>query len=308
MDARQKFWVVIPAAGSGSRFASGSAQTLPKQYLQLAGRTVLEWALAPFLARRDLQRIVVVLSPADSYWQTLAVAQHPRILAVAGGPERVDSVRNGLRALSSQDPAPASRDGAPGAARERTARNFSPQQCAHENDWVLVHDAARPCLTDSDLERLIDSLRDDPVGGLLALPLADTLKRADAQDRVRQTVPREQLWRALTPQMFRHGVLMRALDAAAHAAHEAASPERAGRPVGSAASAAPTDESSAVELLGLRPRLVRGRADNLKITLPQDLALASCILSAAAAQQAPCAAGREPPSTTATGPENKGKR
>jgi len=253
-----KFWVVIPAAGSGSRFArGGSAEALPKQYLRLGDRTVLEWALAPFLARQDIHRIVVVLSADDNYWPSLTVARDPRISIAPGGQQRSESVSNGLSAISPRHSIP----------RPAPAPDAAADDCADEDDWVLVHDAARPCLAASDLQLLMESLREDPVGGLLAVPLADTLKRGDAEDRVRQTVPREQLWRALTPQMFRYGLLLRALNAAAHAAPGAAI----------------TDESAAVELLGLRPRLVHGRADNLKITLPQDLALAERILGAASA-------------------------
>jgi 2-C-methyl-D-erythritol 4-phosphate cytidylyltransferase len=206
----------------------------PKQYLQLAGRSVIEWALAPFLERADCEHIVVVLAQQDRHWPELTLARHhPKITTAIGGAERVDSVRAGLRALVS---------------------------LANEDDWVLVHDAARPCLRATDLSRLIDELADDGVGGLLAAPVVDTLKRADASDRVQATVPRESLWRALTPQMFRYGVLDRAL----HAARDS--------------TAAPTDEAQAVEALGLQPRLVRGDPDNIKITLPEDIERAARLL------------------------------
>ena len=205
----------------------------PKQYLQLAGRTVLEWAIAPFLERADCERIVVVIAENDPHWSKESLARHPRISTSLGGAERVDSVRAGLRALVS---------------------------LADEDDWVLVHDAARPCLRATDLSRLIDELADEGVGGLLGVPVVDTLKRADASDRVQATVPRESLWRALTPQMFRYGVLDRAL--------------RAARDSG----AAPTDEAQAVEALGLQPRLVRGDPDNIKITLPEDIERAARLL------------------------------
>jgi 2-C-methyl-D-erythritol 4-phosphate cytidylyltransferase len=226
-----KHWVVVPAAGSSRRMAGSGP---PKQYLQLAGRSVIEWALRPFLDRTDCERIVVVLAEQDRHWSEMPLARHPKISTAIGGGERVDSVRAGLRALVA---------------------------LANESDWVLVHDAARPCLRATDLSRLIDQLADDDVGGLLAAPVVDTLKRADASDRVQATVSRDSLWRALTPQMFRYGLLDRAL----HAVH--------------AASSTPTDEAQAVEALGLQPRLVPGDPDNLKITLPEDIERAARVLA-----------------------------
>lgn len=225
-----KYWAVVPAAGSSRRMAGA---TLPKQYLQLAGRTVIEWAIAPLLERADCERVVVVLAGQDRHWQELPVARHPKIVTATGGVERVDSVRAGLRALASQ---------------------------ATERDWVLVHDAARPCLRAADLNRLIVELGDDSVGGLLSAPVVDTLKRGDASDRVQETVSRASLWRALTPQMFRYAVLDRAL----RAADETRS--------------TPTDEAQAVEALGLQPRLVSGDPDNIKITLPEDVERAARLL------------------------------
>jgi 2-C-methyl-D-erythritol 4-phosphate cytidylyltransferase len=224
-----KYWVIVPAAGSSRRMAAAT----PKQYLPLRGRTVLEWALEPFLAWPECAGIVVVLAANDTFWPRLAIAD-TRVTAAIGGDERADSVLQGLRALSAR---------------------------AHADDWVLVHDAARPCLTSEDLRRLVGELHGDDVGGLLSAPLVDTLKRADADERVAETVPRAGLWRALTPQMFRYGVLERALNRAREQ-HVAV-----------------TDESSAVELLGLRPRLVGGRADNIKVTVPADLELASRMLA-----------------------------
>jgi 2-C-methyl-D-erythritol 4-phosphate cytidylyltransferase len=209
------------------------ASSAPKQYLQLAGRSVIEWALAPFLERPDCERVVVVIAEQDRQWAEHPLARHPKISTAIGGAERVDSVRAGLRALVA---------------------------LANEDDWVLVHDAARPCLRATDLSRLIDELAGDAVGGLLGAPVVDTLKRADASDRVEATVSRDSLWRALTPQMFRYGVLDRALRAAQNAG------------------AAPTDEAQAVEALGLQPRLVRGDPDNIKITLPEDIERAERLL------------------------------
>lgn len=207
----------------------------PKQYVELAGRTLLEWAIAPLLAQEAIERVVVALAAHDPYWSENSLAREPRVSTTIGGAERADSVRAALSAL----------------ARD-----------AHADDWVLVHDAARPCLSAHDVAQLIDALANDDVGGLLATPVVDTLKRADDQGFVAETVSRTGLWRALTPQMFRYGVLDRALNAAV---------ERG---------ATVTDEAQAVELLGLRAKLVEGDADNLKITMPPDLERAARILAA----------------------------
>ncbi|HEX7116228.1 MAG TPA: 2-C-methyl-D-erythritol 4-phosphate cytidylyltransferase [Steroidobacter sp.] len=220
---------MVPAAGQARRMGG----TTPKQYLQLAQRSVIEWALAPFLEHPSCEGIVVVIAADDRHWPQLEVSRHPKIRSAPGGLERMDSVRSGLQAL---------------AAR------------AQERDWVLVHDAARPCLAAGELDRLIGQLRNEEVGGLLAIPVVDTLKRADADERVSETVSRTALWRALTPQMFRYGVLERALTQAAMAGQ------------------AVTDEAQAVEALGLKPRLVRGDPDNIKITLTEDLARAELVL------------------------------
>ena len=227
-------WVVIPAAGS-SRRMGGAA---PKQYLTLAGRSVLEWSTQPFLEREECAQIVVVLAADDGYWSQTPLAKDARILTVRGGAERVYSVLAGLNALAHR---------------------------ADAEDWVLVHDAARPCLSAADLERLLTTLSDDGVGGLLAAPLVDTLKRADAGNRVQETVSRDLLWRALTPQMFRYAMLKRALtDAVTN-------------------NVAVTDEAQAVEGLGLHPKLVTGDPDNIKITVPADLQRAERILRARSA-------------------------
>jgi 2-C-methyl-D-erythritol 4-phosphate cytidylyltransferase len=226
----RKFWVIVPAAGSARRMGAA----VPKQYLPLAGRTVIEWSLAPLLAHPHSAGIVVALSVQDQHWSQMALAREAKIVTTTGGAERMDSVLAGLEVLRSR---------------------------AAPYDWVLVHDAARPCLAAADLDRLLEALQDDAVGGLLAAPVVDTLKRADEGGRVEQTVARERLWRALTPQMFRRDVLYRALiDARARGI-------------------AVTDEAQAVEALGLQPKLVPGDADNIKITLPEDLARAERILS-----------------------------
>lgn len=221
MSAR--FWLVIPAAGIGARMAADR----PKQYLQVAGRSILEHTLQRFLDHPALRGVVVSLAADDPYWPALAVASDPRIRRAAGGRERADSVLAGLETLKNE-----------GAA---------------DDDWVLVHDAARPNLALEDLQRLLDSLADDPVGGLLAVPARDTLKRAGADGRVQETVDRSVIWQAYTPQMFRLGTLRQALAQALRA------------------QVAITDEASAMEWSGLAPRLVEGRADNLKVTRPEDL-------------------------------------
>lgn len=229
----------MPAAGTGRRFGGDT----PKQYLLLAGARVIERALAPFVADARCQGIVVAIDAADTQFNALPVAQDPRLRVVAGGARRCDSVRNALAAIAAGD----------GAVDE---------------DWVLVHDAARPCISRPDIDHLLSALQHDEVGGLLAVPLADTIKRAAADGastsdtpRVADTPPRTGLWRALTPQMFRAGLLREALRVAAVAGRE------------------PTDEAQAVEWLGHAPRLVAGDPGNLKITAPADLELAAAWLA-----------------------------
>jgi 2-C-methyl-D-erythritol 4-phosphate cytidylyltransferase len=217
------FWVVIPAAGIGSRMRADR----PKQYLQLAGRTILEHTLDCFLDHPRLKGLVLSLAADDPFWPALPCATYPRIQRVEGGAERADSVLAGLLRLV--------------------------ELGAQEGDWVLVHDAARPNLARSDLDRLLAELADDPVGGLLAVPARDTLKRIGADGRVAETVDRSLIWQAYTPQMFRFAALHRALADAL------------------VAGVAVTDEASALEWAGQAPRLVEGRADNLKITRPEDL-------------------------------------
>lgn len=223
----------MPAAGSGRRFGGDTA----KQYLQLAGARVIEHALAPFLADAACAGIVVAVDAADATFGTLAAARDARVRRVAGGARRCDSVRQALAAVAAGD-----------------------------DEWVLVHDAARPCIARADVQRLLDEVAAEPAGGLLAVPLSDTLKRAtpagaDGPPRVARTPSREGLWRALTPQMFRLGVLRAALDAAQAAGRE------------------PTDEAQAVEWQGFAPRLVAGDPGNIKITSPPDLALAGAWLA-----------------------------
>jgi 2-C-methyl-D-erythritol 4-phosphate cytidylyltransferase len=237
-----RYWLVMPAAGVGRRFGTSK----PKQYAMLQGRSVIEWALAPFLADPSCAGAVVVLATEDPYWAEIAArvgkpAAGPSLIVAQGGAERSHTVRNGLGAL---------------AAR------------ADRDDWVLVHDAARPCLAPEDLQQLLARVGSHPVGGLLATPAADTLKRAKgAPDptghyEIEQTVDRAGLWRALTPQMFRYQMLCDALDSA----------HGAGR--------LPTDEAQALEWTGRQPVLVQGSAANIKITSADDLLLAGALLGA----------------------------
>lgn len=224
----QKFWGVIPAAGVGARMGADR----PKQYLDLLGKTVIEHTLERLLAAELFAGIAVSVSPEDPYWPELAISRHPLVHTARGGKERADSVNNGLVFL---------------------------ERMADADDWVLVHDAARPCVHVHDIRKLATVLSDDAVGGILAQPVHDTLKRVE-DGAILETVDRRQIWRALTPQMFRLGALHQALnDAAAR-----------GQMV--------TDEASALELMGQRPRIVEGRPDNIKITRPEDLPLAAFYL------------------------------
>jgi 2-C-methyl-D-erythritol 4-phosphate cytidylyltransferase len=225
-------WAIVPAAGHGARFRSD----LPKQYTLLLGRPLLSWTLRALLAEPRIDGIVVPLARGDTRWRGLPEFADPRIRRCTGGARREHSVACGLDALEND---------------------------ARDTDWVLVHDAARPCLRRHDLELLFGALDADPVGGLLAVPVSDTLKRADSEQRVCATVARDRLWRALTPQMFRRGPLRRALRLCLERDRSV------------------TDEASAIESLGLQPRLVRGRADNIKVTNPEDAALAEAILRSA---------------------------
>lgn len=220
-----RYWALVAAAGSGQRMGGER----PKQYLRLAGRCILEHSLDKLLALPMVAGVVVVLAAADDHWPALRYRTHRPLLTAVGGRERCQSIANGLQALA---------------------------ELAAADDWVLVHDAARPCVRRSDLERLVTSLTDDPVGGLLAVPVRDTLKRADASGRVQSTEPRSGLWHAQTPQLFRYALLREALAAALAAGHTV------------------TDEAAALEALGYSPRLVEGHYDNLKITTPEDLILA----------------------------------
>ncbi|MEI8208712.1 MAG: 2-C-methyl-D-erythritol 4-phosphate cytidylyltransferase [Methylococcales bacterium] len=218
-----KFWAVVPAAGVGKRMNADR----PKQYLELAGKTVIEHTVYRLLSADVFAAVAVAISAEDPYWPELGISEHEKIITAAGGKERADSVLSALKSI---------------------------RHLASDNDWVLVHDAARPCITTTDIHFLIDSLKDDPVGGILALSSHDTLKNVQ-KGSIIGTLDRSHIWRALTPQMFRYGSLKQALELAE------------GNP-------SITDEASALELQGLQPKIVEGRPDNIKITRPEDLALA----------------------------------
>jgi 2-C-methyl-D-erythritol 4-phosphate cytidylyltransferase / 2-C-methyl-D-erythritol 2,4-cyclodiphosphate synthase len=228
---RVRYWLVMPAAGSGERFG----ERHPKQYTEIAGRTVIEWALDAFAGDPRCAGIVVALAPGDPHWPRIARERGwASIETAAGGATRAESVRRALEVLGHR---------------------------AAPSDWVIVHDAARPCLTRSDLDRLLLECGAHPVGGLLVSPVTDTLKQGGAGSSIERTVDRARLWRALTPQMFRYGRLCAALDAAF------------------AAGRSPTDESQALEWSGAQPARVQGAANNVKITTADDLALARAVLA-----------------------------
>ena len=232
MHPEAKYWAIVPAAGAGKRMGV----TVPKQYLQLGSQTVLEHTLGRLLDCERIAGVVLVLSPDDEFWPALRARYAGRhIETVAGGAERCHSVLNGLNHLAAG---------------------------AGADDWVLVHDAARPCVRAADIERLMDALAGGEQGGLLGVPVADTMKRVDGELQITATVERAGLWHALTPQMFRIGALRAALQQVI------------------STGLLVTDEAGAMELAGHRPRMVEGHRDNIKITLPADLALAAFYLQA----------------------------
>ena len=222
-----RHFAIIPAAGSGARFEA----EVPKQYLDLLGRPLIYHALSLLCACPQIERVWVVLSPEDPWWTSFDWSTlGSKLQAVfCGGATRAESVANGLEAAAG---------------------------VLADDDWVLVHDAARPCLSQDMLNALFDELADDSVGGILAVPVADTLKRADATQRIESTESRDGLWQAQTPQMFRYALLREAL----------------------ASNINVTDEAGAIELAGFKPRLVRADVTNLKVTFPADLRLAELIL------------------------------
>lgn len=222
-----RFHIIIPAAGAGNRMATA----IPKQYLPLCGKPIVSHSIQTFFSCPRIATINLALSAEDFFWRSLTLDSNSRLnLHYTGGDTRAQTVLNTLEAMR------------PNVAQD---------------DWILVHDAARPGLTTSLLDQLLDTLEHDEVGGLLALPLADTLKQSNAGQRVEKTIPREGLWQAQTPQMFRFNLLHQALVSF---------------------DGVPTDEAQAVEALGLQPKLVVGSLRNMKVTYPQDMALMEVLM------------------------------
>ncbi len=219
---------MVPAAGSGSRMGHST----PKQYLNLHNKPVIQHTLER-LSASNVKGVAVCISSEDEHWNTLNIELSIPLFKVKGGQERCHSVLNGLKALEAH---------------------------ANPDDWVLVHDAARPCVRLEDINKLMASLAHHPVGGLLALPVRDTMKRSDSHNYITSTVSREGLWHALTPQMFRLNTLLEALQIMLDQKQYV------------------TDDAQAIEKMGHCPILVEGHADNIKITHPQDLKLAELYL------------------------------
>ncbi|HLD84715.1 MAG TPA: 2-C-methyl-D-erythritol 4-phosphate cytidylyltransferase [Coxiellaceae bacterium] len=223
------YFVIIPAAGISQRMQADR----PKQYLLCDGEPLLARVIDTFVAHPSIEKVVVVLNKDDRWWESLIALRSMRgtdhlrkVLTTTGGKARADSVLAGLHFLA---------------------------DFARENDWVMVHDAARPFLTTADISRFIDALGDHPVGGLFGLPVVDTLKKVDANNDVEKTMSREHVWQAQTPQCFRYGTLKKAIETAL-ANHKIV-----------------TDESSAIEILGLKPTMILGNVRNKKITFPEDI-------------------------------------
>jgi 2-C-methyl-D-erythritol 4-phosphate cytidylyltransferase len=225
---------IVPAAGIGARMAAA----MPKQYLTLGTQSILGHTLDALLSHPHIAQVIVALHPQDDRFLSLPQAKHPKLITVIGGDERADSV---LAALA----------------------------VAPEHAWALVHDAARPCLTHSDIDKLLASKQAFPQGAILAMPVRDTMKRSDDKGVINHTVDRAQLWHALTPQYFKVADLLENLAAALHAG------------------AVITDEASAMEWAGVYPGLVSGRADNIKVTHPDDLHLAELFMAHLSVNQVP---------------------
>ena len=228
---KSKILALVPAAGTGTRFGD----SLPKQYLDIDGHPMIFHTLKALSRVSRIDAIIVVLSPDDNHWQNYPadwlLVGGKLSTAMVGGNSRGETIANGLNAIAVSLGIDA-------------------------NDWIMVHDAARPCIRTELIEQFIDELENDRVGGLLALPLADTIKRDDGNLRVEKTLPRERLWRAQTPQMFRFALLKDALARCPQA----------------------TDEAQAIEVLGHQPKLVMGDSANLKVTYAHDMKLARMIL------------------------------
>lgn len=223
--SKLSFSVVVPAAGIGKRVGA----EIPKQYLPISGKAIIEHSLAPFLAHPDIHQVIVAIAKNDHWFSALSVAQHPKLYVVEGGKERVDSVLSALETLPA-------------------------------DDYVLVHDAARPCIHATDIDKLLNYAQTHQTGAMLAYRVRDTMKRSDLMNNVTQTVQRENLWHALTPQIFNNKQLIDAIKAV-ELQHLI------------------TDEASAIELTGGDVTIIEGRSDNLKVTQSEDLLLAEFYLT-----------------------------
>ena len=233
-QANEQFWAIIPAAGIGRRMQQTPNGDIPKQYQQILGKTILEHTLERIDQLDFLSGITVVLGANDTWWKGLDITLKHTLMTTTGGAERANSVLNGLQAIAGQ---------------------------AKETDWVLVHDAARPCVALEDIHKLVDTLSDTDSGGLLVTCITETLKKLSEDSRVDKTVPREDYALAATPQMFRYGALYSAMEKAL------------------ADKSAITDEANAMENAGHTIQYVQGRADNIKITHTEDLLLAEFFLN-----------------------------
>ena len=222
-------WAVVPAAGKGVRMGTET----PKQYLMLAGKPVVHHTLEVLVDHAQIAGVVIVTAVDDAYWSSCESSMQTKLCVATGGAKRCHSVLAGLNKLSG---------------------------IANDDDWVLVHDAARPCLRTGDIDYLIEEVRSSATGGSLAFPVGDTLKRCNVANEIQGTVDRTQLWCAMTPQMFRIGTLRMAINATLEKGVFV------------------TDEAQAIEAIGGTPRGVKGHADNIKITHPSDLALAEIFL------------------------------
>lgn len=222
-------WAIVPAAGIGERMQSDR----PKQYLRLNDQTIIEHTLKRLASHPHIEGIVVAVADNDSWWSALELQLDCELIVASGGDQRSDSVLSALKCLATE---------------------------VADDTWVLVHDAARPCIRHEDIDHMLERLRSHEVGGILGVPVNDTVKRTDQNGAITETVERRNLWRAATPQMFRLNTLKGALESA----------QEKGLIV--------TDEASAIEQAGLTPVMVEGHADNIKITLPKDLALAQLYL------------------------------
>ena len=229
MAVSLRYWVIIPAAGTSQRMGS----EVPKQYLPIENTTVIEAAISCFLRHPKIAAVIVALHADDQHWNDLAVKKNEKIHTVIGGESRAESVHNAI--------------------------NYLDNTLAKGEDFVLVHDASRPCLRYEDLELLIQMLKQDEVGGILASPVSDTLKLVESDNTVNKTLERENIWRAFTPQMFRLNILRKAM---AHCVKQ---------------NLTVTDEASAIEKLELKVKLVKGQSDNIKVTHAEDLELVTAI-------------------------------